>query len=71
MAAERYRVQVPIRYPTNPNAPRRDWVYREVAAGKVVTDIPASSRAWLIEQGCISPVQPRKRKGGASGDVRE
>lgn len=56
---KRYRVLVEIDYPTPAtfSLPRDKWVRKIAAVGSVVSDIPAVSIPWLLEQGQIEEVK--------------
>lgn len=57
-----------ITYPTleSRKLPRDQWVWKEVVAGSVVSDIPEISIASLLEQGIIVEVgRPAAAKGEA------
>lgn len=72
-AMPRYRVLVPISYPTDPavlarirkgeRVPMAERGLKRVARGSVVSDIPERSIPWLIEQGCIERVGEGDRDG--------
>lgn len=63
MPSKRYRAKTGLSYPTNPqviarlkrgeNVPWEERRAKEVAAGEIVTDIPAVSVPWLLEQNLI------------------
>ena len=58
-------VKVGLNYP-DPEKPGEE---RRAEAGDVVSDLPASSRVWLLEQGLIEEqaaedVAPARKKGG-------
>ena len=64
----KYKAMTGLTYPTNPSAPRDEWLYKEVRQGEVVDDIPKQSVPWLLEQGLIQevsderPPKPRRSK---------
>lgn len=62
---KRYRVLVELTYPTPATVtlPREKWVRKTAAVGAIVSDIPATSIPWLLEQGQIEEV---KGKGGGA-----
>lgn len=62
---KKYRVLVEITYPTPATMllPRDQWVRKTAAVGAIVSDIPATSIPWLLEQGQIEEV---KAKGGGA-----
>lgn len=62
---KRYRVMVELEYPTPATfaLPRDKWVRKTATAGAIVSDIPAVSIPWLLEQGLIEEV-----KGKSGGD---
>jgi len=70
-AQPRYRVLVPISYPTDPailarirqgeRVPMAERGMKRIPAGRVVADIPERSIPWLVEQGCIERVGEGER----------
>lgn len=81
--SQQYRARVAIAYPTSAAAiariqageqvPWAERAVREVAAGEVVADIPATSLGWLLEQGIVEPWPARSgeetTEEGLDGEV--
>lgn len=56
-----YIARVGLNYPTAKGEAR-------VEAGEKVTDIPAKSASWLVEQGLIQPVDTKKPAASEGSD---
>lgn len=58
---KRYRVLTELTYPTPATfkLPRNQWVRKVAPVGSIVSDIPAISLPWLLEQGLIEEVKGR------------
>ena len=61
-----YRALKGLRYPTNPNAPRDQWVYKSVQPGDVVSDIPAKSLPWLLKDGVVVEADSKPPERGTA-----
>lgn len=62
---KRYRVLVEITYPTPATfaLPRDKWVRKTAPVGSIVSDIPAISLPWLLDQGQIEEVKGKGDDG--------
>lgn len=58
MASQRYRVLTGLNYPA-----RRGGPEKRAERGDVVSDLPAGSVGWLLEQGCIEPAETEGGEG--------
>lgn len=79
--SRRYRVLVGLSYPTDAAVIRRlqageavAWEQRglrRAEAGAVVSDLPAVSVPWLLEQGLIEPADGARAAEGSDGTLQQ
>lgn len=76
--AEKYKVLRELRYPADAaelakrvkdKTAKIRW--KDVKVGSIVSDIPAISLPWLLEQGCIQPVGASEKKVAPSDKEEE
>jgi len=60
-----------LTYPTNPDAPRDEWVWKRAETGDEVDDIPAGSLPWLLDGGYVEVVTAPSRWPAAAAPTPE